>query len=76
MKLKGKVVRAMFGEGSKSHHMAVFLETAEGTYKLRRPEGNPFVDSELEALVGKTIVGEGEIRDYLFMLTDWDECSE
>lgn len=70
-KLNGKVVRARFAPGSKSDHMAVMLDTDEGRFKLRRPEGNPFSDPELDKLVGSEIEGAGNITGNLFIMTDW-----
>jgi anthraniloyl-CoA monooxygenase len=35
-KLKGKVVTGTFGKGSKSEHDAVFLDTGEEKYRLKR----------------------------------------
>jgi hypothetical protein len=34
------------------------LETGDGRYILRRSGGNPFADTELDALVGKRISAE------------------
>ncbi len=69
MKVKGKVVRKRFGEGSKSEHEAVMLITDKRDYKLRRREGNPFFDSELEKLVGKTVCCDGIEHDYTFIMS-------
>ena len=63
----GKVTSGPFGTGSKSEHRAVYIETDQGRYVLRREEGNPFHDPELEALVGKTVRCEGELEDYLLL---------
>jgi hypothetical protein len=73
--LSGKVVKKRFGEGSKSDHMAVMLETSAGVYKLRRPGGNPFSDPELEKLVGSEIEGVGNVSRNTYILTDWTVTS-
>jgi hypothetical protein len=75
MRLQGKVVAGPFGTGSKSEHSAVFLETAHGKLKLRRRGGNAFSDPELEALVGKTIRGEGQVVGSVLLLDGWSELS-
>ena len=74
MKLKGRVTKKLFGEGSKSEHEAIMLVTKEGEYVLRRRSGNPFSDPELEALVGKSITCEGDVTDYLVLMDKWTEA--
>jgi hypothetical protein len=69
MELEGHVVSKLFGKGSKSEHMGVFLNTPQGDYLLRQPGRDPFQDSELEKLIGKNIVATGEIEQYIFFLT-------
>lgn len=61
MKFHGKVIRQLWGSGSKSEHVAVVLQTSDGPLKLRRAGGNPFHDEELENLVGQTITCEGDV---------------
>ena len=63
MKLKGKVIKKKWAEGSKSEHEAVCIETETQTFKLRRFGGNPFNDPELEELVGQEIEAEGKTGD-------------
>lgn len=74
-RLSGKVVRQRYAAGSKSDHTAVMLETADGTFKLRRMGGNPFSDPELEKLVGCEIAGTGNVTNNQFILTDWTVTS-
>jgi hypothetical protein len=72
MTLQGRVVRKRLSTGSKSEHDALVLVTPEGQeYKLRRQEGNPFRDPELDALEGKRIECEGIVRDGQFIMTRW-----
>ncbi len=69
MKLKGKVVTEVFGEGSKSEHQAVYLDTGDKKYRLKRKGGNPFYDEALYNLVGKTIAAEGNLTAHFFEIT-------
>ena len=68
---KGQVVKGPFAVGSKSERQGIFLESKGDRYLLRQMGGTPYRDEELEKLVGKTIKAEGEIDDYLLMLSDW-----
>jgi hypothetical protein len=52
------------------------LVTDEGEYKLRRQEGNPFFDPELEKLVGKTICCEGFAHQYTFVMSKCEELDD
>lgn len=67
IELTGKVIQKKFGDGSKSEHNAVYLETTEGDYQLRRLGGNPFSDPELNKLIGKKINATGIIKGMLFI---------
>ena len=67
VELSGKVVVKKFGEGSKSEHEAVYLETGTGSYILRRIGGNPFNDTSLFKLKGKNITARGTINNYIFL---------
>jgi hypothetical protein len=71
----GKVTKKPFGKGSKSESEAIFLETEEGEYVLRRQGGNPFHDPELQKLVGKTIRCTGLAREYVLKISDWTELA-
>ena len=75
MRFHGKVVRHQFGAGSKSEHMAVVLLTPDGPFKLRRPGGNPFVDQELEKLVGQDIIVDGEVHQGQLLMQHWQAGS-
>ena len=72
IQLTGKVIARKFSPGSKSEHEAVFLETDQGDYKLKRSGGNPFRDPELDQLVGKRISAAGTITDYLFVMDHYE----
>jgi hypothetical protein len=72
MIVRGRVVRKRLSTGSKSEHDALVLVTLEGQeYKLRRQEGNPFRDPELDVLEGKRIECEGIVRDGQCIMTRW-----
>ena len=72
MRYQGKVVRQQLSPGSKSEHPAVVLLTSSGPLKLRRPGGNPFVDPELDDLVGQQIACDGEIHQGQLLMTRWN----
>lgn len=67
----GKVTKKSFGRGSKSEHDAVYLETADKSYVLRRQGGNPFYDPQLERLVGETIRCQGEASDHTLIIAGY-----
>jgi hypothetical protein len=71
--LSGKVVLKTFGEGSKSEHEAIYLETANGSYVLRRQGGNPFNDPVLFKLEGKNITARGILNKYVFLAKEIKE---
>ena len=65
--LTGKVIEKIFGENSKSEHNAVYLQTDDATYQLRRLGGNAFSDPVLNKLVGKNITATGVLTGELFL---------
>lgn len=67
MQVTGKVVIKKFAKGSKSEHDAVYIETAQGDFVLRQTGANPFNDPGLKKWVGKTVMAEGVLKDYLFL---------
>jgi hypothetical protein len=74
---KGRVVKRPWASASKSAHHAVCLESGGKALKLRRAGGNPFVDPELEKLVGKSIEGEGTLLDpSTLLLSSWREVDD
>jgi hypothetical protein len=72
MQYQGKVVRQRVSADSKSEHQAVVLLTPQGALKLRRPGGNPFQDPELEELVGREIICDGEMYQGQLLMTRWN----
>jgi len=73
VELQGKVVLKKIAAGSKSEHDAVFLETDDQSYQLRRLGGNPFDDPTLKAMVGKTVKAKGLLNDQLFIAHELNE---
>jgi hypothetical protein len=71
--LKGKVIQQTFAENSKSEHIAVYLQTREATYQLRRLGGNAFSDPVLNKLVGKNITATGVLTGELFLAKEIEE---
>jgi hypothetical protein len=57
--LRGRVTRRVFGQGTKSEHLAVWIDTDRGSFILRRKGGPAFADPELDRYVGKTVVCDG-----------------
>lgn len=54
--LAGTVVAAPIGAGSKSERPAVWIETAQGRYLLRRHGGPSHGDTALDRYVGRQVV--------------------
>lgn len=72
MKLSGRIERHRLAAGTKSEHEGLVLRTPDGTlHRLRRRGGNPFRDPALEALEGKDVRLNGELRDGVFWV-QWD----
>ena len=65
--LTGTVARGPFGTGSKSERQAVWLETAEGRYVLRRKEGPTYDDRALDQYVGKRVKCDGFLVTYTLL---------
>ena len=65
--MTGVVVRGPFGTGSKSEREAVWLETAEGRFVLRRKDGPSFDDRALEKYVGKRVKCDGFTVGYMLL---------
>jgi hypothetical protein len=65
--LTGAVVRGPFGTGSKSEREAIWLETADRRFVLRRKDGPTFDDRALEKYVGKRVKCDGFIVGYTLL---------
>ena len=74
MELTGRVIKKQIAIGSKSDRAAVCLVSGGREYVLRRKDGNPFYDPQLEKLVGKQIRAAGDIvDDYTLQMSKWTE---
>jgi hypothetical protein len=58
-KLRGTVEKGLYGKGSKSEREAVFIQTSDMRYVLRRKTGPAFGDSELDIYIGHVIECDG-----------------
>ena len=57
--LRGHITLGPYGKGSKSERDAVFIETADARYLLRRKTGPVFDDTQLTQYVGHTVECDG-----------------
>ena len=62
--VSGTVARGPFGAGSKSAREAVWLDTPQGRFVLRRKDGPAFDDDALDRYVGKRVTCDGFIVGY------------
>lgn len=62
--IKGTVERRPFGTGSKSARDAVWIDTPQGRFVLRRKDGPTFDDKALDRYVGKRVTCHGYIVGY------------
>jgi hypothetical protein len=58
-RLRGKVAKGIYGKNSKSERDAVFIDTADARYILRRKSGPAFGDAELQRYIGHTVQCDG-----------------
>ena len=74
MQVRGVVERDAYVPGSKSEHEATYLHAEDGTrWVLRRVGANPYIDPEIDALVGKTIDASGRPHGDVFFLEAWED---
>jgi hypothetical protein len=62
--ITGTVARGPYGTGSKSERIAVWIDTPQGRFVLRRKEGPTFGDAALDQYVGKRVTCNGFIVGY------------
>ena len=65
--LRGRVAEGPFARGSKSEHIAVFLETSAARYVLRRRGGPTYADETLRGLVGCNVECDGVVVSYVLI---------
>ena len=74
MLISGKIVKKTFAAGSKSEHEAIYIQTGEAEYVLRKTGDNPFENNMLQSLVGKKVWADGSLKDTIFLTTKvWEE---
>jgi hypothetical protein len=73
MTIEGKIFLRIFSRGSKSEYNAVYIETPEGNFVLRKKGENPRKNPVLEKMEGKRVKAEGILKDYLFLATNIHE---
>jgi hypothetical protein len=71
MRFRGRVLRRRVARGSKSERTAVVLKTGRRDYVLRRAGGHARRDPQVDALVGHTVEGEGIVREYVLIMSEW-----
>jgi hypothetical protein len=67
-KLTGKVIRKLAGGISKSAHEALFIQTADGAFELRKRGVNPFMKSPFESWLDKQVIVEGTVRENIIFV--------
>ena len=65
--LTGQVSRGSLGMGSKSEREAVWIETEQGRFVLRRKTGPTFGDAALERHLGHRVACSGFIVGYTLL---------
>jgi hypothetical protein len=63
----GSVVRGPFGAGSKSQHIAVWIDTGAGRYVLRRKGGPAMGDKVLDRYVGHEVRCDGVLLEHTLL---------
>jgi hypothetical protein len=64
----GRVTQGPYGKGSKSEREAVFIETADAHYILRRKTGPVFDDTKLTQYVGHEVECDGSLVGTTFLV--------
>ena len=65
--LRGRVAEGPFARGSKSEHIAVFLETSAARYVLRRRDGPTYADAALQRFIGCNVECDGIVVSYVLI---------
>ena len=74
--LRGRVAEGPFARGSKSEHIAVFLDTGGQRYVLRRRDGPAYADQTLRELVGCNVECDGIVVSYVLIADRIEPISE
>jgi len=67
MLISGQIIEKALAAGSKSQHQGLFIVCAEAEYVIRFKGDNPFENKSLKAFIGKQVMAEGILIDYLFL---------
>ena len=59
--VNGRVTESSYAKGSKSEHNAIFIETRDKRYVLRRKSGHAFNDPKLKQYVGHQVECDGYV---------------
>ncbi len=65
--LVGLVTRGPFATGSKSERDAIWIETDEGRFILRRKDGPAFGDRSFDGFIGQRVSCDGFIIGYVVL---------
>ncbi|MDL2336694.1 MAG: hypothetical protein QFE16_02530 [Pseudomonadota bacterium] len=65
--LIGQVVAGPLGGGSKSERQALWIETPQGRFVLRRKDGPSFGDATLDRYLGQRVVCCGFVVGYTLL---------
>jgi hypothetical protein len=57
--MRGRITKGPYGKGSKSEREAVFIETVDARYILRRKSGPAFDDTKLMQYLGHEVECDG-----------------
>jgi hypothetical protein len=57
--VRGRVTKGPYARGTKSEREAVFIETGDNRYVLRRKDGPVFADGALDRYVDHTVTCDG-----------------
>jgi hypothetical protein len=72
MEFDGQVVKKPFAPGTKSERDALYVDSAEGSFVLRRPEANAFeIDPDLQGLIGHRVRFSGRLNGYTLFVSGW-----
>lgn len=71
--ISGMIIAKQAAAGSKSDREAIYLQTKDSLYLLRRLGGNPFRDGTLLDLKGKTVTVTGILNNNLLLAREIKE---
>lgn len=72
--IRGIVIEKTYARGTKSQHEALYIQTSEHEYVLRRINANPFQDEELQEYKGKEVTATGVLDKNTFLAREIKPC--